>query len=342
MHIRYIANTLFLFFAVTGFALEIPYPEVSFAPSMGIVYGNSKEFVYADNCKISELVWPLNPVYIFGLETQVMWNEKLAILVDVSLGVPRASGTLTDTDFLNVAVNGNTGKTDYSEHDAQLNQMLLVTLNASWAYHLPVRGIANSTAITVTPSLGFRYFSIKWTGYDGYGQYTYGHSEWSGTIPKTIFKGKVIDYSQRYLAPQAGLKVTIPIGNHFAVTSGFTGSPAVWCDGIDNHETTNTGYFDSLSGGVFLEPNVRIHWYSGQTLSVFADCKWTHILNLRGSTEKIDRTTHTTNLYEEENGGGAEHTAWTMKIGIKKTFIPRNANNASEKAKNYSPKNWGK
>ena len=339
MHIRYIAYTLFLFIAAIGFALEIPYPEVSFAPSMGIVYGNSKEFVYADNSKISELVWPLTPVYLLDLETQVMWNEKLAILVDDSIGVPRASGTLTDTDFLNVAVNGNTEKTDYSEHDAQLNQMLLVTLNASWAYHLQVRGIASTTAITVTPSIGFRYFSIKWTGYDGYGQYTYGHSAWSETIPKTIFKGRIIEYSQRYLAPQAGLKVTIPIGNHFAVTSGFIGSPSVWCDGIDNHETTKTDYFDSLSRGIFLEPNVRIHWYSGQTLSVFADCEWTHIFNLRGRTEKNDRITHATTLYEEENGGGAEYTAWTMKVGIKKTFSPGNANSASEKANNYSLKN---
>lgn len=317
--------------AANAFSFEIPPPEVSLAASAGIISGNAKEFVYANDDTLSELVWPLDPVYVLALDTRLVWQKKLGIAVNVSMGLPRDAGTLTDTDFLNVTVNGSDAKTDYSEHDARLNHLVLVDLAASWTYWLPVRGPASKTSITVTPSIGFRYFSLKWTGSDGYGQYTGGLSPWSESLPKYKFSGSVIEYRQRYIAPLAGIAVNLPVGAHFAVEVAVTGSPAVWCDGIDNHVLKKTDYHDYLSGGILLEPRARVSWAPGPTVNIFADCAWTRIVNLRGPTEKTDLTTGTTTSYSEKNGGGAEYTAWTMKLGVKKTFKAAKSSRAHER-----------
>ena len=317
--------------AANAFSFEIPPPEVSLAASAGIISGNAKEFVYANDDKFSELVWPLDPVCALALDTRLVWRKKLGIAVNVSMGLPRDAGTLTDTDFLNVTVNGSDAKTDYSEHDARLDHLVLVDLAVSWTYWLPVRGPASRISITVTPSIGFRYFSFKWTGSDGYGQYTYGLSDWSESLPKTEFSGRVIEYRQRYIAPLAGIAVNLPVGAHFAVEAAVTASPAVWCDGIDNHLLRKTDYHDYLSGGILLEPRARVSWAPEPTVNIFADCAWTRIFNLRGPTEKTDLTTGNTTSYSEKNGGGAEYTAWTMKIGVKKTFKAAKSSRAHER-----------
>jgi len=317
--------------AANALSFEIPPPEVSLAASAGIISGNAKEFVYANDDTLSELVWPLDPVYTLGLDTRLVWRKKLGIAVNLTMGLPRDAGTLTDTDFLNVTVNGSDAKTDYSEHDARLNHLVLIDLAASWTYWLPVRGPASKTSITVTPSIGFRYFSLKWTGSDGYGQYTYGLSDWSESLPKTKFSGSVIEYRQRYIAPLAGIAVNLPVGAHVAVEAAVTGSPAVWCDGTDSHVLKKTDYHDYLSGGILLEPRARVSWAPEPTVNIFADCAWTRIVNLRGPTEKTDLTTGTTTSYSEKNGGGAEYTAWTMKLGVKKTFKAAKSSRAHER-----------
>lgn len=314
------AALIALFGAANAFSLEIPAPELSLAASAGVISGNAKEFVYANGDTLSELVWPLDPVYALALDTRLVWGKKLGIAVNVTTGLPRDAGTMTDTDFMNVTVNGSDAKTDYSEHDARLNLLVMVNLAASWTYRLPVRGLASKTSITFTPSIGLRYFSLKWTGTDGYGQYTYGLTDWSESLPKTRFSGRVIEYRQRYIAPLAGIAVNVPVGSRLAVEAAVTGSPAVRCDGLDNHALKKMDYRDYLSGGVLLEPRARLSWTPAPTLNIFADCAWTRIFNLRGPTEKTDLTTGTTASYSEKNGGGAEYAAWTMKLGVGKTF----------------------
>ena len=309
-----------LFGASNALSLEIPQPELSLAASAGVISGTAEELVYANDSKLSELVWPLDPVYVLALDTQLVWRKKLGLAVNMTMGLPRDAGTMTDTDFMNVTVNGSDAKTDYSEHDARLKHLVLIDLAASWTYRLPARGLASKKPITVTPLIGFRFFSLKWTGSDGYGQYTYGLSPWSESLPKTEFSGKVIEYSQRYIAPLAGFAVNVPIGARFAVETSFTCSPAVRCDGTDTHVLKKTLYRDELSGGLLLEPKARVSWEPEPSLSVFADCAWTRILNLRGSTDMTDLTTGKTTSYDRENGGGAEYAAWTMKLGVRKTL----------------------
>jgi outer membrane protease len=306
-------------------ARELPRPEISITASGGLTSGEAKEFVYSADQKLSELVWPLDPAYLLGIGARFDWARGFGIGATASFGIPGEAGTLTDSDFMNVNVTGSSARTHYSEHDARLDHLISIDLAASWLFRLPARGIASERPITVMPFAGIRYFSLSWTGSDGY--YQYGeqtgkvYTEWSPDMPKVRLSGKIIEYRQVYLAPIAGVSVCLPLGSSLAVAAEFTGSPAVWCNDLDEHLLTYTDYHDYLSGGFLIEPRARVSWMPTKTVTTFAEGSWTRVLNLRGKTDAVDTRTESTTTYDRENGGGAEFASWTLKLGVQKTFF---------------------
>ncbi|HPS44436.1 MAG TPA: omptin family outer membrane protease [Treponemataceae bacterium] len=323
-----LAALLFAAFAALGSPLaagEFPRPEISLGASGGLTSGEAKEIVYSEDSKLSELVWPLDPAYLLGLDARFQWAKGFGIGANASFGIPREAGTLTDSDFMNVTVTGSSAKTHYSEHDARLDHLVSIDLAASWRFRLPACGIASESPITVMPFAGIRYFSLKWTGSDGY--YQYGtksgkvYAEWSPDMPKVSLSGKIVEYRQEYFAPIAGVEVSCPIRSSFALAAEFTLSPAVWCTDLDEHLLTYTDYHDYLSGGFLVEPRARVSWMPSKTIAAFAEGSWTRMLRLRGKTEAVDTRTGGTTVYARENGGGAEYASWTLKLGVEKTFL---------------------
>ena len=315
---------IFAVFAAPLAVGEIPRPEISLAASGGLISGEAKEFVYNENRKLSELVWPLDPAYLLGIGARLDWARGFGIGANASFGIADEVGTLTDSDFMNVNVTGSSARTHYSEHDARLNHLVSIDLTASWSFRLPARGIASERPITVMPFAGIRYFSLKWTGSDGY--YQYGakagaiYAEWTPDMPKVSLSGKIIEYRQEYFAPITGVAVEVPIGSSLCVAAEFTLSPAVWCTDLDEHLLTYTDYHDYLSGGFLVEPRARVSWAPTKTVSAFVEGSWTRILNLRGKTKAVDTETGSTNTSTKENGGGAEFASWTLKLGVQKTI----------------------
>lgn len=314
----------FLFLAASPAAFALPRPEVTMGASGGIISGETLETVYSQNKMISKLVWPLDPVAVLGLDARLVWKNAFGLVASATLGIPGNAGTLTDSDFLNVTENGSTSRTHYSEHEARLNNYASIDLAASWRFTLPARGLASRKPITITPLAGIRYSSIKWTGSNGYYQYgtqTGGiYTEWSAGMPKTSLSGKVIEYRQTYFAPIAGVSITVPVGPSFGLEASFTGSPAVWCNDLDEHLLTGTDYYDYVSGGYLLEPKASVFWAPTDTVSLFAAGSLTRIRGLRGTTDAVDASTGSTTSYGKENGGGVEYSSWSLRLGVQKTF----------------------
>lgn len=313
-----------LFLLASPAAFAIPRPEVTLGASGGIISGESLETVYSQNKLISELVWPLDPVSVLGLDTRLVWKNSFGLAANVTLGIPGDAGTLTDSDFLNVTENGSTARTHYSEHEARLDHYMSIDLAASWIFTLPAQGLASRKPITITPSAGIRYSSIKWTGSNGY--YQYGapigtlYTEWSEGMPKTSLSGKVIEYRQQFFAPVAGVSITVPIGPYFAIDVSFTGSPAVWCNDLDEHLLRGTNFYDYVSGGYLLEPKARVSWAPNDAISLFAVGSLTRMLGLRGTTDAVDVDTGATTSYSKENGSGVEYSSWSIRLGVQKIF----------------------
>ncbi len=298
--------------------------RLSLSAGAGIALGDAREYVYANDRKLSELVWPLEPARLFSLAVSVAPGPKIAIEGSFTFGLSADAGTLTDSDFENVTVTGSGARTKYSEHDARLAEYAEAELGLARRFDLPVRGPGSDERIAVVARAGFRCKRLSWVGTDGYRQYGewngVEYDEWYEDMPKVPMTGKVIEYRQTWFTPIAGLEARIPVGPRAAVAASIKGSPAVWCEARDLHVLTGKEYLDHLAGGTLIEPAVLVSWEPAEGLSIFARGAWTRVAGLRGITEAKDVSTGTVETYGRANGGGASHDAWSVLVGVRKTL----------------------
>ncbi len=305
-------------------ALEAGDNRGSLTAGAGIAFGEAREFVYANDKKLSELVWPIEPARVFSLGASVPLGSRIALEGSFAFGLPAASDTLTDSDFLNVTITGSGARTNYSEHDARLTDLAEAEIDLARIFALPIRGPASDSRISLVARAGIRCKRLSWIGSDGYYQYGAWEGtewgEWSADMPKVPMSGKVIEYRQTWLAPIAGLEARVPVGSRAVVGASIKGSPAVWCVDRDLHVLTGTEYRDYLSGGTLLEPAAFASWEPAEGISLFARGAWTRIAGLRGTTEAKKISTGTVSVYDRANGGGAEHEAWSVVVGLRKAI----------------------
>jgi len=329
-----LAGILLILALIPAFSLEKP--SVFLGTSGGIRYGEAHEFVYTGDKILSELVWDLKPAAELGLNLDLCWAEGLLIKSGLLFGIPQQTGTMTDSDYLNLLSDGTTYKTTFSSHDAYLEHSIDMSINAGWKFNLRILGPESRFPVSITPTLGFRYMNIKWSGQNGYLQHTSAvggvYPAWDKDQPKTAAIGTVIDYQQQYWIPQAGITIVIPVGNRISVDLGAQGSPVVFCNGTDNHypgtvyadywdftdAAYSTVYTDVLTYGILIEPDMAVRIIINERLSVLMDARWTYITNLRGDTFSRSSLGGSTTKYSEASGqgGGAAFKALAFKLGV--------------------------
>lgn len=307
--------------------LAIPEPSLKIAVSTALLNGDAREYVYRQDDVLSELVWPLETVTELGLDTAVAWDGALSLDLSVKADLPKRAGTLTDSDFKNIPKNAV--KTNYSEHDAYLEEGLGFSAGASWNFRLPVSGPATERRITLAPRLGIRYQRFAWKGTNGWNRYgacydTDGdgvadrYDEWSANPVATAMTGTVITYRQEYTIPVVGASVVIPVGTPFDVCLGVSASPFVSGVGYDYHVVTSWEFIDVLSGGYFVEPSLAMGWRATSLLRVFIDGRWTVILGARGDTysKHVNSTNYFLTTKSSGGGGGGSYGAVSARLGF--------------------------
>jgi len=324
------------FFALTaadGFAISLTLPRFSLSLYAELRSGESHEYVYYNDKILSELIWDMKPETAFGAVADINWKRGFRISGDFSAALPIKTGSMQDSDWLNLLYNRETAKTTYSKHDAILEYAYTAEVKTGWNFLLPFRGFSSSEQIAISPLAGFRYTRWKWNGTDGYLQHTDfsdgQYQEWNENQPKVSISGIPISYEQEYWLFEAGLATSIPVASRFTVDLGLTGSLWVNCYGLDYHfkpRSTNnyssssayTMYLDVLTGGYLLEPEVTVKWNALSHMSVFLTGKWTSIWNLRGNTgERGSNGTMTYWTYKAKGeGGGAALGVGAIRLGV--------------------------
>ena len=299
----------------------LPTPKLSIATSAGLLQGEARELVYQDNIKISELFWSMNTLKTVRLENRIVWADNLGIDLSISTAFPSISGTMIDTDFLNV--KDQYAMTNYSEHTAYLEQMLDLSAGISWHFCLPlvIPGAIKKTALT--PRLGCRYMTLSWNASGGFYQYVDDRdwslyntgAPWSSDIPKKQLIGTVITYQQEYVIPTTGLTLSLPLGQSFEIEIGADLSPYVWCNDIDMHLKKSMEYHDIMAGGYCIEPKTSVKWDATNHLSLFINGHWTYIDGLRGETYLKSISGDLFSKLDKANGGGAALNTWSIKLG---------------------------
>lgn len=322
-----VAGILLILALIPAFSLEKP--SIFLGTSGGVSLGEAHEFVYTNNKVLSELIWDMKPLTTLGIDMNLQWAQRFQITSSLMLGLPFYTGSMTDSDYLNLLSDGTTYKTTFSSHDAHLNHSINLNFNTGWRFELHQNGPGTDQKIMIIPSVGFRYLSYKWSGQNGYLQHTIAsvgvYPAWDPDQPKVKAYGTAIDYQQQYWIPTLGIAVDVPVGTRDSLNFELQGSPIVFCQGTDRHyiptsgwdytnSTQYTEYKDILSGGYLVEPTVSFKHIITDKILFTAGVGCTIIRGLRGETYK-DASGIVTK-FSKANGGGASFQTINVKLGI--------------------------
>lgn len=222
----------------------------------GFDYGLAKEFVYFsgggyDYYKVSELDWPLQPSYYFGVRLTYRSSSKLLLRFDLREAIPSKVGYVQDSDYL----NGDGLRTHYSRHTGVLLGAFSARADVGMRFVLPAH-------ITLIPFTRFLFRDIKWSAQNGYYQYppqqSAPYTYWSPSEPKVDLTGQVATYEQRYIIPAVGLEGVLNPGGILSAAVAIAFSPLAWISDIDHHLLKNLVFYDSMSLSTYVEPDLRI------------------------------------------------------------------------------------
>lgn len=283
-------------------------PDVFLSVASGLTSGNAYEIVYRGNEILSELEWPMQPVYFIEIGTSLVWKAGLEISAHVSNGIPGKVGIFKDSDYDNQPFSPE--KTRYSQHNAYLEHALDFNSSASWNFTIK--------KIDIAPSLGFRYLLTKWTGQDGYYLDTSEPGISIEDAPKKEMFRTQISYQIEYIIPTVGVSISIPFSEKLHTSFSVVGSPFVTCTGTDNHFERKKLFIDEMKRGVLVEPSLKIKWNGTKQYTFFLEGYWTHITNLRGDTltQTDSSPIYIQTLASNGSGSGASLEAISFKIGL--------------------------
>lgn len=329
--------------AVLAFLAPFPVSalEVSVSPYIEAHSGDAREYVYDDDKVLSELIWDMKPMVSVGAAIDVGWTGGLLVSAEASAAMPGKTGSMQDSDWLNLLSDGTDFKTTYSKHDADLEFAYRGKIDVGWDFLLPVTGPGSTDRVSLVPSIGFKFMNWKWNGTDGYLQHTRAtgtadngewiFEKWGEDTAKTDAKGTVISYQQQYWMPTATLAVSVPIGSRLRIDARCSGTPLVWCYALDEHFIPrSTGdysdpagenqYFDMMSSGWILEPGLRLDWNCAKRVRLYASGSWTKIGGLRGDTRYLENGALGYETFTVRSGAGGGATLETVNVRLGAEF----------------------
>ena len=292
-------NRMSAFVALSGllFAASVAAPAfaditLTATTGTGIMYGLAKELVYSVHNNQpyteSELDWDIKPLIYTKAALALSTSEGFVASLDVRLGIPAKAGSISDSDWLNVAYNGDTTKTNYSQHDAYSERAIILDSRVGW--DVPVAGW-----LTLEPFLAFGFMDLKWTARDGYLQYPNNYLLGTAVLPypdsstdaKMVVSGVGIIYEQTYFIPAVGIAAKLRFGSSFSGSVSFAITPIVFCNDVDNHEFAGNDFYDNMMNGLLLEPKVSFDWQVMRNARLSLDVSYRHIGGLIGTTNVV-------------------------------------------------------
>jgi outer membrane protease len=334
--------TLSAFTILSAFApMRASALDVSVSPYIEANSGDAREYVYADDKLLSELIWDMKPMVSIGAAIDVGWTGGLLVSAEASAAIPGTTGSMRDSDWLNLLSDGTEYKTTYSKHDADLEFAYWGKIDLGWDILLPVTGPGSTDRVSLVPSIGFKFMNWKWNGTDGYLQHTgttgttdngeWIFAPWTKGTAKTDAKGTVISYQQQYWMPTGALAVSVPLGSRFRIDAGCSGTPMVWCYALDEHFIPkSTGdysdpagenqYFDMMSSGWMIEPELRLAWDCAKGVKLYASGSWTKIGGLRGDTRYLANGASEYETFAARSGAGGGAALETVNVRLGAEF----------------------
>lgn len=245
-----------------GGSADPPPITLSIGSEGGVLWGMATELVYVGTYKLSELDYPIQPIVYAGGRIEAKAFGGLEASVRFSAGIPTWTGNMTDSDFL----NGDGVRTNFSQSASYLERAIFLDARVGW--RLPA-----SPRFALEPFLAYKYIDVKWSAHNGYLQYppqsAPPYTPWSSSEPKTYLYGTVLTYNQVFIIPAAGLKIIVRPWDRVTITGAIAVSPFAFLNDTDEHPLRYLIFFDSMSNGLYVEPELSLSWRATGNLELF-------------------------------------------------------------------------
>ena len=267
--------------------LSWPY-SFSIVPQFGFFHGQAEEIVYPSSTHkaelLSQLLWDMKPVFYYGLlldlsRTRPMERWGFFVTASFKSGVPGKIGIMEDWDWLSVE---NDKLTCYSNHDNYTQWIYSIDVSAGLSFPL-------HPSLLLKPFINVSYMYLSFYGKDGWGKYArhLGNDRYADINDNPLienFKGKVINYTQRWLIGAPGIALDYHFLEYFTAVLSFQISPLILCVDLDQHLTRNIEFNDYMQWGLFLQPGFSFTIALFDRLDLAMDCSWRYIAGTRGET----------------------------------------------------------
>ena len=223
----FILATFFIFlaslvFTPPSFCGEVPlpslteaFPQFHIAIQTGVIYGETKELVFDQGQKISEIAWEMKPIIVTGYAISAKPHKRVATHFSYWSGVNNHIGSVEDSDFKDGI------KSSFSKHTATLERAYLADFYIGYDF-------LKSDPVALTGIVGYSLRRIKMGAKDGYVESP------PGSTPRDIF-GMGIAYEQIYKFPYVGIALDYVLQPKLTLNLSTFYSDHVAIDTLDNH-----------------------------------------------------------------------------------------------------------
>ncbi len=267
------------------------------------------EFVYAENYKVSELLWDTENAPMIATDFSFIlvpsWDLKFNATLSTIIGTP--DSTMNDYDWLVVGADWS----DWSTHD---NTQLKRGLNADISISSSLYSNESET-IVLDILLGYKRDQWKWEASGGSYIYTLtpGFRDQTGTFANT----PVTSYQQTIDTPYIGMSAIWTEGK-FTIGIKVIVSKFAFAKAVDHHYLRNLVFTDTFKNGTMIGGDVHFTYQATKNTTYNIFYAFQSYPKNRGNTSVFNQTTGiTTNFYD---AAGMSLDYQTLGIGATYAF----------------------
>jgi plasminogen activator len=293
-----------LFGAAGGTSAAWAVPGLDFGLAGGVMSARSREYVYDNGRKLSQLNWVDKSAYGITGDIAVRFVPWLTARANVFFPID-SNSAMKDYDWIQpFAANG------YSHYSYSPDTRLIrgYRVDASLQADL-LQGPFG----TLGPVIGVQRQQWTWRAYGG--SYLYSVNAFrdsAGTFPDVVG----ISYKQEYTAPYLGVAGSLTFSGMKVTARGY-GSPYVFSRDADVHHLRDLDFRGGFARTQMAGGDLRVEIPVTQNLAIFGTASYDRYFLAKGDTKIYDLTNPDGSFYRTEKGSaGVDRSNGILSVGL--------------------------
>ena len=277
--------------------------SVSVETSLSVLNGESREFVYDEGAKASQLNWKINNAPI--IKAGITWD-------------PLSWLSLNANGWTTLASRGS-GMDDYDwsypsqSHWSDWSGSPDTHLNFANQFDLNVTGwLLKEDSFKLGALVGYQETRFSWLAEGGH--YSYDNGADVGDFPRGE---RTIGYQQKYRVPYLGLTGKY-VYQDFDITAQFKFSPWVEARDHDEHYMRDLSFNESASNSNYYSGTINAGYSITSQARVFTELSWTRFSEGKGGSTVHDKVTGDSEHYND--AAGIQNYNYAIGAGIEYRF----------------------